>query len=91
MPQDPVKKAKIRALCEHVNSGMQPLQNLDICMKVEKDYNGDWREWCVHWNTKGFKSLEKKLQETAGKFAFGDEPTLADCFIFPQAAGSSHR
>jgi glutathione S-transferase len=25
LPKDPVQKAKVRAVCEHVNAGMQPL------------------------------------------------------------------
>ena len=67
---------------------MQPLQNLRVALKVNKDYGGDKIEWCRYWNVLGFESLEKKLEKTAGKFAFGDTPTLADAFINPQVGGS---
>lgn len=91
LPSDPYDRAMIRSLCEHVNSGMQPLQNLRASVKVHKDYGADKLEWCSYWNQLGFEQLEKKLEKTAGKFAYGDEPTLADCFIFPQACGAFSR
>ena len=91
LPDDPYARAQIRALCEHVNSGMQPLQNYRVGFKVQEDYGGDRMKWTHYWNTVGFESLEKKLEKTAGKFAFGDTPTLADAFIFPQVTGSCNR
>lgn len=30
LPKDPVKKAKVRAFCEVINSGMHPYQNLRV-------------------------------------------------------------
>ena len=38
--------------------------------------------WYVHWVTEGFKALEQML--SAGPFAFGDKPTLADVYLVPQ-------
>jgi glutathione S-transferase len=91
IPSDPYDRAVVRGLCEHVNSGMQPLQNLRTSVMVRDKYGGDMKEWCHHWNQIGFESLEKKLEKTAGKFAFGDSPTIADAFIFPQAWGAFTR
>lgn len=90
LPADPYDRAIVRGLCEHVNAGMQPLQNLRTVLKV-KQYGADKFEWWKYWNQIGLESLEKKLEKTAGKFAFGDSPTLADCFIFPQACGAFTR
>lgn len=33
----------------------------------------------------GFSAIEKRLQKCAGKYSVGDELTLADLFLFPQA------
>ena len=84
LPDDAFDRAQVRALCEHVNSGVQPLQNLRVTVKVNKDYGADGMKWANYWNQLGLESLEKKLEKTAGKFAFGDAPTLADTIIFPQ-------
>jgi maleylacetoacetate isomerase len=91
MPKDPIARAHIRALMEHVNSGIQPLQNLRTINKIGDDYNGDKIAWCVYWNTVGLTSLEKIIAEKAGKYSYGDEPTLADCVIYPQLTGAFKR
>ena len=91
MPTSALDKAKVRALMEHVNSGIQPLQNLRTCRKVNGDFGADMKQWCIYWNKLGLDSLEVKLNDTAGKFAYGDEPTLADCVIFPQLVGAFNR
>lgn len=72
LPKDAYGKAIVRAICEHVNAGMQPLQNLRCSRKVHTDYGGDKLEWCRYWNQLGFEQLEKRLEKTAGKFAYGD-------------------
>lgn len=38
-------------------------------------------EWGKHWVTLGFEALEEVLKQTAGKYAVGDEFTMADCYI----------
>lgn len=37
-----------------------------------------------HFINLGFRSLEKRLQQTAGKHAVGDQLSLADVCIVPQ-------
>ena len=91
LPTCPIEKAKVRALMEHINSGIQPLQNLRTCVKVHTDFGADKLEWCVYWNKLGLDSLELKLEGVSGKYAFGDEPTLADCCIYPQLIGAFKR
>jgi len=45
LPSDPAKKALVRQLYEIINSGIQPLQNLPILEKIEKEYKGDKLAW----------------------------------------------
>lgn len=85
MPKDPFQRALVRKICEHMNSGIQPLQNLRVINKIAEDYQGDKMAWCKYWNEFGLASLEKTLEKTAGKYCVGDEVTLADAFLVPQA------
>lgn len=85
LPKDPLKRAKVREICEHINSGMQPLVNLRVLNKVGDDYKADKIAWAKYWNDLGFASLEKILEKSAGKYCVGDELTLADAFLIPQA------
>lgn len=85
LPKDPYLKARVREICEHINSGMQPLANLRVLNKVEDDLKSDKVQWAKYWNELGLDSLEKILQKTAGKFCVGDEITWADVLLVPQA------
>mmetsp|Transcript_56250 Transcript_56250/g.64536 ORF Transcript_56250/g.64536 Transcript_56250/m.64536 type:complete len:223 (+) Transcript_56250:1-669(+) len=90
-PSDPLLRQKVRAICEICNSGIQPLQNLKVTNKVEKEYGQDHIAWVTYFNYEGFKALEQLLSKTAGKYCFGDEITAADCLVFPQVLGSVQR
>ena len=54
MPEDLIRRQKVRAICEHVNGGMQPLQNLRTCKAVMK-LGADKLEWCHRWNQVGIE------------------------------------
>ena len=84
MPTDPYKRSLVRKIVEHINSGIQPLQNLKVIRKVQADYGGDPKEWSTHWNQKGHIALEDILKQTAGKYCVGDSLSLADVFLYPQ-------
>ena len=62
LPKDPVKKAKIRAFCEVINSGLQPYQNLKIVEKIVADFNGDKMQWVRYWIVRGMQLLENMLK-----------------------------
>ena len=86
-PSQPFEKAQVTQLCELINSGIQPIQNLSVLQEIEKRYQADQTEkadWARHWISEGFVALEKKLEETAGAYSFGSQPTAADCYLVPQ-------
>ena len=83
LPTDPFKRAEIRRICETVNAGLQPLQNLQVLKYLESEYKGDKMAWAKRWNEVGLKKLDELLLETIGKHAVGDEISLADVFIVP--------
>ncbi|XP_017058140.1 probable maleylacetoacetate isomerase 1 isoform X2 [Drosophila ficusphila] len=85
LPQDPVKRAKVREIVELISSGIQPLQNSSVLNYVGKEKS---LEWAQHWISRGFRGLEKVLSQSAGKFCVGDELTMADIFLVPQVGNA---
>jgi maleylacetoacetate isomerase len=86
-PKDAYARAKVIELCEVVNSGIQPLHNTGVLGELTKRFGADQdakAAWTQHWIQKGLVALEQTVSKTAGKFAVGDEPTAADCFVIPQ-------
>ncbi len=86
-PSKPNDRALCIELCEIVNSGIQPIQNLKVTSAIANFYKVDEvgkKEWTKFWIAEGFNALEIKLQSCAGKFCIGDKVTAADCFLVPQ-------
>lgn len=81
LPKEPAQRAKARAIAELITSGIQPLQNLNVLLRLDESKRN---EWAVHFITKGFKALEALLATTAGKYCVGDEVTVADACLVPQ-------
>jgi maleylacetoacetate isomerase len=83
----PKEKARVLQICELINSGIQPLQNLKVNQYLEKEMGhskADVEHWNQHWISKGLESLERALQTSAGTYCFGGEFSAADCFLVPQ-------
>ena len=83
LPADPKDKFEVRRLCEIINSGTQPIQNLGILKKVE-EFGGDRAKWGKDIVEKGLGVMESFVAKTKGKYCYGDELTLADAFLIPQ-------
>lgn len=84
LPKDPYLRARARALAEIVNSGIQPLQNLEPQRYVREELRGDAGAWTRHFISRGIYALEAAAAETAGAFLVGDAPSLADICLVPQ-------
>ncbi|CDW79894.1 maleylacetoacetate isomerase isoform 2 [Stylonychia lemnae] len=83
-PSDPYLRAKARQLTEIINSGIQPLQNLEVLNKIEDELKGDRKEWAQHFIKKGMNAFEEIIKETRGKYCIGDEVSIADVCLIPQ-------
>ncbi len=85
LPPDVDGRARVRALAEHVNSGIQPLQNA-IVLKMLREKIPRWdREWARLHIARGLEGLERAVNDgRAGRFCHGDAPGLADCYLVPQ-------
>ena len=83
----PKEKYQQVELCEIINSGIQPIQNLKVLQYLKSDFNASQdtvNKWCKHWIENGFNALEKRLQQTAGSYSFGGSVSAVDCFLVPQ-------
>jgi maleylacetoacetate isomerase len=87
VPADPADAAHVRALALIVTCDVHPLNNLRV-LKYLSGPLGQPQEardiWYRHWVTEGLASLEAMASSRAGRFLFGDSPTLADICLVPQ-------
>jgi maleylacetoacetate isomerase/maleylpyruvate isomerase len=88
LPGDPVGRAQVRALAQLIACEIHPLNNLRVLkylvrdLKVEEEAKNAWYR---HWVRSGLEMVEQELQRLpAGRYSFGDAPTLADCCLVPQ-------
>ena len=83
-----IKKATIISICEIINSGIQPLQNLKVLQYLKANgmvKGSDQKKWSHFWIYEGLLSLEKKVAENKESlFAVGNHLTAAELFIIPQ-------
>lgn len=83
-PKDPYQRARSRMMAELMNSGIQPLHNLQVLNHVETELKGDKKAWAAHWLTKGLVGLQAMAEETAGTYLVGENPSVADVCLVPQ-------
>jgi len=83
-PKDLRHRAKVRQICEMINSGTQPLQNLAVLKYYSPD-GGERAKWANHWIENGLLAVEKVLADGRdGRYCVGDSLTAADAFLVPQ-------
>lgn len=87
LPLHTLEKARVRALAQDIACDIQPLANLRVLNAVKQQFDADddaVKQWAAGWITKGFDSIEKRLQTQAGKYCFDFDVTLADVCLVPQ-------
>lgn len=89
LPQDPLARARVRALSQAVICDVHPLNNLRVLQYLENDLRlvkATRDTWYRHWVQLGFDALERWLVqgEATGRFCHGDAPSLADVCLVPQ-------
>jgi len=86
LPRDPLGRAAVRAMAAIIACDIHPLNNTRVGRELHKrgvDPEGI-KTWSQRWITDGFDSLEPMIARHGQGFAFGPEPTLADCCLIPQ-------
>ena len=84
LPSDALGRARVRALAEHVNSGIQPYQNQAPLKWLRTRAPAVEDEWVKHWIATGLAGLEAAVKDGAGRYSHGDAVTLADVYLVPQ-------
>jgi len=87
LPASPDDAAVVRAMAALVACDIHPLNNLRVLAALQSDFGAtddQVRNWVSLWISTGFHALEQMVKRYGGLFAFGDSPTLADCYIVPQ-------
>lgn len=92
LPSDAVARARVRAICAAI-CDIQPVGNLRVLRHImasqpdsaTKEAREAARDaWSVKWVTAGLEGVEALLAASAGTYAVGDTPTIADAFLVPQ-------
>ncbi|HTT70770.1 MAG TPA: maleylacetoacetate isomerase [Anaeromyxobacteraceae bacterium] len=91
LPADAYGRARVRALAEYVNAGIQPYQNGPALKWLKGQRDGMELEWVRHFITAGLAALEAAVQPGAGRYCHGDAVTLADLWLVPQLSGARGR
>jgi maleylacetoacetate isomerase/maleylpyruvate isomerase len=92
LPRAPRDRAAVRAIAAIIACDIHPLNNLRVQQQLTAlgvdDAGRD--TWSKRWIDDGFRALEPLVARHGRGFAFGDQPTIADCFLLPQVY-SAHR
>lgn len=83
IPGDAFQKAHIRSVCEIINAGIQPFQNINTLDMVSPN-DEERKKWSRFFIRRGFDAIQKLLAPTRGKYCFGNDLTAADFFLIPQ-------
>jgi maleylacetoacetate isomerase len=85
LPEDPVKRARVRAAALVIAADIHPVNNLKVVAKLRKmgHSQDDVVEWMQDWMARGFHAFAALIGQDT-QFCFGDTPGLADLCLVPQ-------
>jgi maleylacetoacetate isomerase len=92
LPRSIRDRATVRAMAGIVACDIHPLNNTRVGRKLHQlgiAQEVILKEWIQPWIREGFDALEPMVARHAGRFAFGDLPTIADCCLVPQVYSAS--
>jgi maleylpyruvate isomerase len=93
LPKDAKDRAWVRSIALAIACDIHPLNNLRVLKYLGREFQVDEAkrdDWYRHWVTDGFTAVEALLAaHPAGRYCFGDTPTIADIFLVPQVANAS--
>jgi maleylacetoacetate isomerase len=86
LPEDPLRRAKVRAFAQAIACDTHPVQNLKVLSRLRELGLPEEKvtEWAAWVNREGLSACETLIKDEAGPFCFGDAPTLADLCLVPQ-------
>jgi maleylacetoacetate isomerase/maleylpyruvate isomerase len=89
LPDDPIGRARVRALALTIACEIHPLNNLRVLKYLTRELGvaEDAKDlWYRHWVESGLAAFEALLdhEPQSGPYCHGSEPTLADICLIPQ-------
>ena len=87
LPPDPADAAHVQALAQTIACDIHPINNLRVLKHLTGPLGHDETTksaWIARWITEGLAALQALAAPRAGRFLFGDAPTLADICLVPQ-------
>ncbi|HET8611136.1 MAG TPA: maleylacetoacetate isomerase [Sphingomonas sp.] len=87
LPQEPDERAIVRAMAALIGCDIHPLNNLRVLNALRSGFGADGeavKRWAARWIGDGFAALETMIARHGGAFAYGDRPTLVECYLVPQ-------
>ena len=93
LPRDLLDRATVRAMAALIGCDIHPLNNLRVLRTLKRELGASDAQllaWEARWIGDGFAALERLIERRGDGFSFGDQPTLADCYLVPQVY-AAHR
>lgn len=86
LPEDPLRRAKVRAFAQALACDTHPVQNLKVLARLRELGLPEEKvtEWAAWVNREGLSACERLVAGEPGPFCFGAAPTLADLCLVPQ-------
>lgn len=87
LPPSADDAAVVRAMVAIIACDIHPINNLRVLNTLRRDFGASEDAiniWVAEWITRGFTALEVLVNQHRGTYAFGDTPSMADCFLVPQ-------
>jgi maleylpyruvate isomerase len=90
LPDDPLQKARVRALAQVMACDIHPIQNLKVLARLRQmgTTDADVTAWAAWVNQEGLAACETLIADEPGPFCFGTAPTVADICLVPQLASA---
>ncbi|WP_299307366.1 maleylacetoacetate isomerase [uncultured Croceicoccus sp.] len=87
LPTNHYERATVRAMCAVIGCDIHPLNNLRVLSAIRDDFGADddaVKAWATKWIASGFEALEEMIIKHGNKYAFGNSPTMVECYLVPQ-------
>ena len=87
LPGTALQRAHCRQIAECINAGVQPLQNLAVMQRLQREHGWSKQEavaWSRTWIADGLRAVEVLVNRVGGRYCVGDSLSLADLCLVPQ-------
>jgi maleylpyruvate isomerase len=87
LPKETDERVVVRAMAALIGCDIHPLNNIRVTTALRTQFGADSaavKQWAARWIRDGFAALETLIERHGGRFAYGDMPTLVDCYLVPQ-------